>query len=215
MSNNNSLRAIQQKTMRMMNFEDGLWDLLLGFIFLALACYPLTRAALGPVLNLVLFLVVLAVLVLVFFGIRRVISTPRLGHARPRRNFKLRLLLIITVVMVALTLGLVVLTVLSPAGDTSPANRVTGGPRSYLVEWIVVLVIGLIFSGLGYTTGVTRLYFYGWMLGLANLASVYMQNEMGWTFMLPLAIAAGIIMITGVVLLARFIDRYPARAEVS
>ncbi|MGD2057376.1 MAG: hypothetical protein PVF85_13085 [Anaerolineales bacterium] len=212
MPEKNSLRAIQQRTMQLMNFEDGLWDIMLGMIFLALACYPLTRAALGPVWNLGLFLVVLLVLVLAWFGVRRVVSAPRIGHARPRRSPKLRFLLIITAVMVALTLGLVALTLFSPRTVTRAVGETAASGRSYLVEWIVVIAIGLVFSGLGYIAGVTRLYFYGWMLGLANLASVYMEHKAGWTFMLPLAIAAGIILLIGVILFTRFIQRYPSRA---
>lgn len=213
MSENSSLRAIQQRTMRLMNFEDGLWDITLGLIFLTLSIYPLTRAALGPVWNLGLFLLVLALLVLGLFGLRRIVSEPRLGRARPRRNFKLRLLLVITVVMVALTLGLVALTLFGPSEGKEAISKATAGGRSYLVEWITVVVMGLIFSGLGYIAGVSRLYIYGWMLGLANLASVYMEHQAGWTFLLPLAISAGIILLTGVVLFVRFINRFPSRSE--
>ena len=59
------------------------------------------------------------------------------------------------------------------------------------MEWIVVLAMGGLFSAMGYLFGVKRLYFYGWMLGLANLASVYMSHKAGWTFMIPMALAAG------------------------
>ena len=60
----------------------------------------------------------------------------------------------------------------------TPSAPVEASPgRSYLVELIVLLVMGGLFSALGYIYGVTRLYFYGWMLGLANLASVYMEHR--------------------------------------
>jgi hypothetical protein len=213
MSESSSLRAIQQRTMRLMNFEDGLWDIMLGMIFLTLSIYPLTRAALGPVLNIGLFLVVLALLVVGLFGLRRIVSQPRLGHAKPRRTPKLRLLLAFTALMVVLTLGLVVLTLLSPSDGSKVVSELTAGGRSYLVEWIVVIVIGIIFSGLGYIAGVRRLYIYGWMLGLANLASVYMTHKAGWTFLLPLAVAAAIIMVIGSMQFARFIQKYPSRTE--
>jgi hypothetical protein len=213
MSDSSSIRAIQQRTIRLMNFEDGLWDLLLGMIFLELSCYPVTRALLGPIWNFGLFLVVLAFLVTGLFVLRRIVSEPRLGHARPRRTPKLRLLLIFTAVMVALTLGLVALTLFSPSDGPQAVSKPTADGRSYLVELITVAVIGIIFSGLGYAAGVSRLYIYGWMLGLANLASVYMVHKAGWTFLLPLAIAAGIILVTGTVRFARFMQRYPSRTE--
>jgi hypothetical protein len=81
------------------------------------------------------------------------------------------------------------------------------------VELIALLVIGSLFSALGYLYGVTRLYFYGWMLGLANLASVYMTHNAGWTVLIPLAMAAGVILLIGFVLLVRFLRKYPVRAE--
>ena len=63
MSKTTDLRQIQRRTHQLMSFEDGLWDLLLGSIFMFLAIYPVTRELLGPVWNLVLFLSVLALLV--------------------------------------------------------------------------------------------------------------------------------------------------------
>ncbi len=216
MSKTTDLRQIQQRTSQLMNFEDGLWDLLLGSIFMFLAIYPVTRELLGPVWNLVLFLIVLALLVVAQLLLRRFVSGPRIGYAEPRRSPKLRLVLIFTIVMVLLTFGLVLVTLLSPRPDSSssvPAEASTG--RSYLVELITLLVLGGLFSFLGYLYGVTRLYFYGWMLGLANLASIYMVHNAGWTILIPLAIAAGIILLIGFVLLVRFLRKYPRRAEAA
>ncbi len=83
------------------------------------------------------------------------------------------------------------------------------------MELIVLLALGGLFSAMGYLFGVTRLYFYGWMLGLAYLASIYMEHNAGWTFQIPLAIAAGIILLIGFVLLVRFLRKYPLRTEGS
>jgi hypothetical protein len=214
MSKTTDFRQIQRRTYQLMNFEDGLWDLLLGSIFMFLAIYPVTRELLGPVWNLVLFLSVLALLVVVQLLLRHYFSGPRIGYAEPRRSPKLRLVLVFTVLMVLITFGLVLVTLLSPESvpSASAIDEASTG-RSYLVELIVVLVIGGLFSALGYMFGVTRLYFYGWMLGLANLASVYMVHNAGWTFLIPLAIATGIIMLIGFVLLVRFLRKYPLRAE--
>jgi hypothetical protein len=214
MSKITDLNQIQRRTNQLMNFEDGLWDLLLGSIFMFLAIYPVTRALLGPVWNLVLFLGVLALLVAAQLLLRRYVSGPRIGYAEPRRSPKLRLVLVFTILMVLITFGLVLVTLLSSGpepGSSAPAEASQG--RGYLVELIVVLVMGGLFSALGYLYGVTRLYFYGWMLGLANLASVYMTHNAGWTFLIPLAMAAGIILLIGFVLLLRFLRKYPRRGE--
>jgi hypothetical protein len=212
MSKITDLRQIERRTNQLMNFEDGFWDLLLGCIFMFLAIYPVTRELLGPAWNLVLFLIVLALLVAAELLLRRYVSGPRIGYAQPRRSPKLRLVLAFTILMVLITFGLVLVTMLSP--ESVPSAPLDASPgRGYLVELIVILVMGGLFSALGYIYGVRRLYFYGWMLGLANLASVYMEHTAGWTFFIPLAIAAGIIMLIGLVLLVRFLRKYPVREE--
>jgi hypothetical protein len=214
MSKITDFNQIQRRTNQLMNFEDGFWDLLLGCIFMMLAIYPVTRELLGPVWNLVLFLSVLALLVAAELLLRRYVSGPRIGYAQPRRSPKLRLVLVFTVLMVLITFGLVLVTLLSPESVPSPPVEASPG-RSYLVELIALLVIGGLFSALGYLYGVTRLYFYGWMLGLANLASIYMTHNAGWTVLIPLAMAAGVILLIGFVLLARVLRKYPVRAEAA
>ena len=122
----------------------------------------------------------------------------------------------VVVVMVLATFGLVLWTLLGPGAESvsvKPAE--TPSSRSYLVELIVLLAMGALFSAMGYLFGVTRLYFYGWLLGLGNLASVYMEHNAGWVFNLPLAFAAAIILLIGFVLLIRFLRKYPRRMEAS
>ena len=214
MSESINLRDVQKRTMQLSTFEDGLWDLLLGSIFMVLAIYPITRELLGPAWNLALFLFLLAFLVVGQLVARRFISGPRMGYVQPRRTPKMRLLLVVTAVFVLLTLGLVLLTLLSPGWLSSGSEPSTPSlVRSYGVELIVVFVMGGIFSAMGYMFGVTRLYLYGWMLGLANLASVYMVHTAGWTFHVPAAIAAGIILVIGFTLLLRFLRNYPIRTQ--
>ena len=216
MSEPYDLRQIRQRTFQLMSFEDGLWDLLLGIIFMFLAIYPVTRELLGPVWNLVLFLSLLALMIVAQLVVRHLVSEPRIGYVRPRRSPKLRLLGIIAVVMVLITFGLVVLTLLGAGPVSTPAVPAgASAGRSYTVELITLLVMGGLFSAMGYLFGVTRMYFYGWMLGLAYLASVYMEHNAGWTFLIPMAIAAGIILLIGFVRLVRFLRKYPLPVEAS
>jgi hypothetical protein len=212
MSESTDLRQVQKRIYQMTSFEDGLWDLLLGLIFLALAIYPLTRELLGPEWNVVLFLVVLGILVVVQLTLRRFISLPRIGYARARRSPKVRLLVFFTALMVLITLGLLLVTLLGPGSEAAPTSLASSG-RNYTVEIVLVLVMGGLFSAMGYIFGVGRLYAYGWLIGLANLASVYMTHTAGWTFNLPLAVVAGLIMLIGAILLSRFLRKYPVREE--
>ncbi|MBE9479325.1 MAG: hypothetical protein IMY80_05105 [Chloroflexi bacterium] len=214
MSESINLSDVQKRTMQLSEFEDGLWDLLVGSIFMVLAFYPITRELLGPTWNMALFLLLLAFLVVGHLVAKRFISGPRMGYVKTRRTPKIRLLLVVTIVIFLLTLALVLLTLFSP-GWLSSGSEPSTPPlvRSYGVEWIVVIIMGAIFSVMGYRFGVARLYFYGWMLGLANLASVYMSHTAGWTFPVPAAIAAGIILVIGFTLLLRFLRNYPIRTQ--
>jgi len=214
MSESINLRDVQKRTMQLSTFEDGLWDLLLGSIFMVLAIYPITRELLGPSWNLALFLFLLVCLSVGQLVTRHFISGPRMGYVRPRRTPKMRVLLVVTAGFVLLTLGLVLLTLLSPGwlpSGSEPSTPSLG--RSYGVELIVVFVMGGIFSAMGYIFGVARLYFYGWMIGLANLASVYMTHTTDWTFLLPVAIASGIILVIGFTMFGRFLRNYPIRTQ--
>jgi hypothetical protein len=214
MSEKTDLQQVQKRINQMMNFEDGLWDLLMGAIFMFLAIYPITRELLGPEWNFVLFLGSLVILAVGQLALRYFISVPRIGYMRPRRSPKLRLVLIFTAIMVLLTLGLVLVTLLGPGSEAAPiVTAETSTERGYTVELIVMLVLGGLFSAMGYAFGVSRLYFYGWLIGLANLASVYMTHAAGWSFNIPLAIAAGMILLIGFVLLGRFLRKYPLRTQ--
>jgi len=216
MSGPYDLRQIQRRTIQLTSFEDGFWDLLLGTTFMALAIYPVTRELLGPVWNLVLFLGLLALLVVVQLLLRHLVSEPRIGYVRSRKSPKLRLLVLFTALMVLLTFGLVLWTLLAPHSGPAASIQADVPPgRSYVVELIVLLVMGVLFSAMGYLFGVTRMYFYGWMLGLANLASIYMEHNAGWVFLLPLALVAGTIILIGCLLLARFLRKYPLRGQAA
>ena len=207
-----SLSEVQKRTVRLLSYEDGLWDLLLGMIFVLLAVYPITRARLGPAWNLALF----AGLVLLMTGIhavvRRRISVPRLGYVKARYTPAHKLILAITIALVVLTAGLVVLTLVRPGWLAGPsAVDPPGWVQAYRVEILVLLALVGLFSAMGSFFGVPRLFLYGWLLGGANLVSVILYRGTPEGFNLPLAIAAGVILFFGASLLVRMLRKYPAR----
>jgi hypothetical protein len=201
------LSEVRKRTLRLTLFEDGSWDLMLGVIFLMLAIYPVTRARLGPAWNLALFVGLLLIIVAAQWFVRQRISSPRLGYAKPRRSPWLKPILVITVSLVVLTFGLVILTLVSPAPEAAPTE-----PRSYWVEVVAMLALVGLFSGMGYLVGVPRLFLYGWLVGGGNLASVVLNQGAPERLLLPLALAAAIILAIGASLLIRFVRKYPTQA---
>jgi hypothetical protein len=194
------------------NYEDGLWDLLLGTVVMLLAVYPVSRARLGPTWNVGLFVGLVLLLSALQVFVRWRFATPRLGYVKARRTPALRHALAAAVVLFALTLALVVVTLLKP--EWIPSLNAQSGPqwfRAYTVEVVTLLVLGCLFSALGYAFGVPRLYLYGWLVGAGNLASVMMNEGAPEAFNLPTAIAASAILLVGAVLLMRFVHKYPLR----
>jgi len=206
---------IRRRITQLTTFEDGFWDLMLGAMFLFLSIYNFTRERLGPVANVALYLVVIALLAATQLVLRRLVSEPRIGYVQSRRSPKLLLVVALTAGMVLITFGVVMLTLLGPGTEpvSAPATAAASAGRGYLVEIITLFAIGGLFSLLGYVFQVKRMYLYGWMLGVANLASVYLEHNAGWTFLLPSAIAAGIIFLIGLIRLVRFLQAYPMPVE--
>jgi len=214
MNETQSFRKIEQRMIQLINFDDGLWDIMLGLTFMLLAFYPLTRQWLGPELNIVFFLVMLALVVGGISVVRLRLTMPRIGRVRPRVTARVKRMVVVLAVLVLLTLSLVLVTLFQPGAAQDAVPQVqSGGARSYLVEGIVVLVMAGVFSLMAFQFKVARLYLYGWLLGLGNLGSVILEHEAGWTFNLPLAAAAGIIFVVGVVYLLNFMQTYSGQPE--
>jgi hypothetical protein len=210
MSHQLDLKETQRRTLRLLHYEDGLWDIMLGFTFFLLSLYPVTRRLLGPAWNLLLFLGALGLLTLGLAAARAALSTPRVGVVKMRRTPALKLALLVTAGLVLATLALVVITLLW--GPPIPRIAGSGLPQwinDLTVDIIVALAMVGLFSLLAYLFGVARLYLYGWLLGVGSLASTALQLYAGYTFNLPLAVAAGIITLIGVALLVRFLRKYP------
>jgi hypothetical protein len=207
-----SLSEVQKRTARLLSFEDGLWDLLLGTMTMLLAIYPITREWLGPERNLAFFLGLLLLAVGIFFLLRRKISTPRLGHVRTLVTPALKGVLAVTIVLVGLTIGLVILTLVGPGSSPESAPAVSlAKARSYMVEILALLFEVGVFSAMGYLFGVPRLFLYGWLLGGSYLLSVILDRGGPEVFNLPLGIASGVILLIGASLLVRMLRRYPVR----
>ncbi len=212
MSQAPELREVERRTARLINYEDGLWDLVLGLVMLALAAYQITRAWLGPFGNIALFLGVILLLVVAQFVLRRQVSTPRLGYVKVKRSPALKPMLAVTTALVVLTLALVVWTALDPGWLSAPS--LGAGPArigQYWMEILTLLVMVGLFSGMAYYFGVARLYAYGWLLGGANLVSVLVYRGVPQGFNWPMGAASAAILLTGLVLLIRFTRAHPVQ----
>lgn len=204
------VREAKKRTVRLLTFQDGLWDILLGMTFLLLSAYPITRELLGPAWNLAVFSLAMGTLLLAAAAARSVLSIPRRGVAKPRPSTTRVITVVFRITLVLALATLVLWTLLA-------TSALPGPPWGMAPTWlhaldVDILVVGLfvlVFSVLARRSGVGRLYLYGWLLGLGNLALTVLDHSAGYTFHFPLAIAAGIIVIVGIGVLLRFLREFP------
>jgi hypothetical protein len=145
----------------------------------------------GPLWNMVLFLVVLAASTVGYGVARRILSSPRMGHVRARPTPQKALLTFLLGLTVAATFGLVIATLRSP-------DRVHAVIGAILPNWagdlfvdvLALAFVVVVFSAMGYVFRVGRLFLYGWLIGLGNLASTALSDRYGILPNLPLAVAA-------------------------
>ena len=106
MSTQLDLKSTEKASYKLAAFGDGLNDLTLGLILIALGLFPITRAAFGPTLNaLVFFLVLLLAISGTTMGIRKRLTPSRLGLVSfgPSSRKRLKTGLLVTTLLLALT----------------------------------------------------------------------------------------------------------------
>ncbi|UCH10545.1 MAG: hypothetical protein JSU61_01220 [Fidelibacterota bacterium] len=189
------------------SFEDGLWDLFIGTMALGFAIIPLINDVIHSDFwsSFAWLPVNLAVLLFLFFG-KRHITMPRVGLVRPtpQRRRKLSVLAWINVA------------VLSLCAVGGAVAAFGGGETLFgIYPYFMGLLVLTIFSICAYMLSVQRFYIYGLLLVLAPTVGEFLWSRR-WPivsvhhgFPVTFGVAASIIIITGVVLLIRFIQATP------
>jgi hypothetical protein len=196
--NDKGLKNIEKKVFSSY-FNEGLWDIYGAFILLGFGLTMVTGWD-----YLMLAFAGLAV-VLLFF--RKRIVVPRLGSVkfsleRQTKTKKANLIAIITLTCTAL-LGMVFFVLFS---------------TNNMPEWLDVLMKDYFLAGFGgmlalsiaaaaYVVGVWRYYVYAALTFIAFVvASTLRSNDME---SIPIVVAGGTLLISGVVILIRFLRKYP------
>jgi len=214
MTQTNSVNNAEKQVFKLATFEDGIWEIYLGLFNLLMGAYSLTRKALGPGFNALM--VVGAILLLVGLGwlVKKNLVEPRIGlvqfGGRTRRVIKRA-----NAVTVLLVVGTLILWVLAAGG------LVKGAAWSVLPAWLgdfdidlvfALIIIG-IFSWVAYTLGLPRFFLHGFLMGAGNFASTVLKVNRGILFAWPTFLAGVIIAVIGLLVLAKFIRKYPLTAD--
>jgi hypothetical protein len=191
-------------------FQDGLWDIFLGFIILILAVAPSFSEALGDFWSSMVFLPFWGLVYLVIHLIRRHVVAPRIGRATfgPARRARFRWLNVL--LLAVLVAGLVVSLLWMSLNDA---------PQWMLVPPIVLAFSAIMlvtFSVAAYLLDFNRLYIYGVLTALSFIVGEWLYVQAGVPHHgLPITfgISAGVMMLTGLVTFIRFVRETPIPAQ--
>ena len=173
-------------------FQDGLWDIFFGLLFLGGGLRALTD-------NLWFYLLVAAGILVFILG-KRWITLPRLGQINYGPQRKTRLNVVRLVGFAAMVYTAVVLAMILSGADLN------GVP----VGWIFVFLVPGVFLLMAYLMNFTRLYGYALLAAVfVVISELYGEPAAAWA-----QIVAGLVpLAVGIVLLVRFLRRYPVVDE--
>lgn len=194
------LKEIERRAFRS-TFQDGLWDMFLGFVFMAFALGPLLRTqGASESTAMVAHAAYVGLLLAAFIAAKRLVTVPRLGIVTFGAERKRRLMKSRAVLAVSVVIGLLVF-LLFASGNEIGLILVLA-----LFSMNMIVVLGLMAYYLDYA----RLYGYAalWALSLP-LGTILERHaglaDAGYVFFVTAAPA----ILAGVWLFAKFVREYP------
>jgi hypothetical protein len=206
------LKQIERKAFRS-TYQDGLWDMYLGAVVMAMAIFMFRPSAGYTPVNIIFMILFLSVAYVLFWAGKKYITLPRLGQVRfgEIRQQKARNLVISLVVIVLVQAGIVGLTAL---GWLYPAlgEKVSSLFAGQSLERLSVAILGSIFVTPGmiliaYFNDFPRGYYIAALMALAVFLMILLNHPV-----YPLVIG-GLIALPGLVLFIRFLQKYPLPRE--
>lgn len=195
MSQEQDFIELQQRTYASYH-QDGLIDMIIGW------------AILGFGINMALdssaFLFLGWLPIVFYVPIKNRVTVPRIGYVKFSASNSLIIGIVLAVLLVLL-LGIFILLIVGP-------NIIPVQINEWFSEYYLLLfggLLGLGFAGTASATGITRFYAYAIMLVLIIAGGIWLN--------VPAAIyviAAGLVIeIVGIILMVRFLRRYPMANE--
>lgn len=206
-------RTLEQKMWSRV-FDDGLWDLYLGIVFLNVMAYMLGGELGWSISDTIIpfFFVLLGAHPLLKFAKERY-TAPRIGYFTPSKKRRASMG-VVGAISVAVSILMVATTTLAVTGALSGDI-----PLTLILFGILAFKMVVLFSLAAHFLGVTRFYLYAalgaaGMVG-AEIAVAVSDVQRGWDVIAMFG-APGLIMIpTGFILLARFLKAYPQVDDVA
>jgi hypothetical protein len=210
MSENINLKELERKAFRS-TFQDGLWDMFLGFLLLNMGGGTLLGGSEMSILGSMVVLTLFAGLVLVgFWAGKKFITTPRLGSVEFGAHRKTKLQKVRLVLFVSVLLG-VLMAVWGVGASVGGLPYVIGRVPLPAYVWAGQCVV--VFGLAAYFMDVTRFYLYGVLYALPfPLGIVLAENTSlsgSVSMALTFGLSGGTMVLVGLVLFYRFVRQYP------
>jgi len=210
MSQNINLKEVERKAWRSF-YQDGLWDIFLGLVLLAMAISALlSDIGTSEPLQCGIMIALEALAILALFVGKRLITVPRMGRVKFGPKGRRRLSKVSVILAISVLVGLVFF-LAAPAITGSPSKGMTLEfilPAGWVVNCLVV------FGLMAYFLDFSRLYLIGVLYALAVPLDI-MQREFAsidLTFA-AFGVPAAVILLMGAVVFIRFLRDYPLPTE--
>ena len=202
MSQKISLKEAERKAFTS-TFQDGLWDIFIGCFLLQFSIGPFLSPTLGDFWSSVVFLPFFALAFLVIWFVKKHVITPRVGIVKFGQWRVTRMMRFNAGMVLALTVSLL-LGILSLVQFGSIPGWIHTARFS--------LIFLITFCAAAYFLDFTRLYIYGVIIALSPLIGevlyVYLKAS-HHGFPITFGIAAGLVILTGLVSFVRFLQDHP------
>lgn len=208
MTENISLKEVERKAFASA-YQDGLWDIFIGFVLLAWAFAPLLSPRLGDFWSSAVLFGSWPFVFLAIWWVRRVVVTPRVGTVRFGSWRTGRMIRFNVVMLVFLSFSAILGMVLALNFAVLPGWL-------HAAPFSLIVLIG--FSVAAYFLDFTRLYVYGILFALSPLVGRWLRLQWGIPhngYPLTFGISAAIAMVVGVTKFARLLRDHPVPAQES
>ena len=209
MSQNISLKELERKAWRSV-FQDGLWDIYLGLLLLAMAIWALlSDVGFSESLGMAIFIGLEVLAMLVLWAGKKIITVPRMGRVKfgPKRKAKLNWVRVVLFISVLVGAGVFVAGLAMRGNRPEWLNAAFFFPAAWMVNAMVVFSLG------AYFLDFNRLYLIGVMYALPVPLDIMFRKfvDIDLSF-IAFGVPATVILIIGLVVFIRFLREYPLPA---
>ena len=210
MSPNINLKELERKAWTSY-FQDGLWDIYLGLLLLAMAIGALLSDIGVPgAWHMTIYGTLMVLSMLVLWAGKKFITVPRMGRVKfgPKRKAKLNWVRVVLLLSVLVGAGVFVAGLAMRGNRPGWLNAAFFFPAAWVVNAIVVFSLG------AYFLDFSRLYLIGVLCALPVPLDMMFHEFAGIDLsFIAFGVPAIIILIVGLVMFVRFLRDYPVVPE--